>query len=111
MSPEVQHAWEWATRGGAGALRPAHGSTEEEAGVDISECKLKRPPDFHNESQAKHVLFWVETDSKPVINHHPDFLDHLQFTNWPDRELHPRLLYDKGHTIKKTREELGFEKK
>ena len=92
-------AWETAVR-----------ECKEEAGIDISECRLKRPPDFHSESKAKHVLFWVETNLKPVANHHPNFLDHCQFTNWPDHELHPRLLYDKGHSIKKTREELGFEK-
>jgi len=74
-------------------------------------CKLKRPPDFHSESAAKHVLFWVETDLQPIANHHPNFLDHSQFMSWPEHELHPRLLYDKGHSIRKTREELGFESK
>ena len=92
-------AWETAVR-----------ECKEEAGVDISKCKLKRPPDFHSESAAKHVLFWVETDLQPIANHHPNFLDHSQFMSWPEHELHPRLLYDKGHSIRKTREELGFEK-
>ena len=82
----------------------------EEAGVDIRRCVLTRPPDFHSESQAKHVLFWVETELRPVHDHHPNFLDHSQFTTWPEHELHPRLRYDKGLTIQRTREELGFER-
>ena len=90
-------AWETAVR-----------ECKEEAGIDVSECKLKRPPDFHAGSAAKHVLYWVETDQRPVANHHPNFLQHEQFTSWPDHELHPRLLYDNGHLLKKTRNELGF---
>ncbi len=82
----------------------------EEAGVDISKCRLKRPPDFHSESMGRHALFWVETDMRPVAGHHPNFLDHAQLSTWPEHELHPRLRYDKGHIIKKTREALGFEK-
>ena len=91
-------AWETAVR-----------ECKEEAGVDIRECKLKRPPDFHSDSKARHVLFWVETDLQPITHHHPNFLEHSQFTEWPRHELHPRLLYDKGHTIQRTRQDLGFE--
>ena len=81
---------------------------KEEAGVDISECRLQRPPDFNSESKSKHVLFWVETKLEPIQGYHPDFLNHSQFTSWPENELHPRLLYDKGYIIKTTREKLGF---
>ena len=41
---------------------------KEEAGVDISNCRLKRAPDFHSDSHAKHVRFWVETDVQPILS-------------------------------------------
>ena len=93
---------------GRGFLAAAVREAQEEAGIDISKCKLKRPPNFHSDSTSKHVLFWVETDVQPIPNHHQDFLDQKQFTKMP-LELNPRLLYDKGYTMKMTREKLGFE--
>ena len=92
-----ESAWETAVR-----------ECKEEVGIDISECVLKRAPDFQSDSQAKHVIFWVEVDATPIRGHHANFLDHKQFTEWPKHELHPRLLYDKRGKIKQTREELGF---
>ena len=92
-----ESAWETAVR-----------ECKEEAGIDISECVLKRAPDFQSDSQAKHVLFWIEADATPIRGHHANFLDHKQFTEWPKHELHPRLFYDKRGRIKQTREELGF---
>ena len=84
---------------------------KEDAGIDISNCRLKRAPDFHSDSHAKHVLFWVETDLQPIVNFHVCFVDQSQFIRWPESELHPRLLYDKGLLIKKTREAIGFVEK
>ena len=85
---------------------------KEEAGVDISQCILKRAPDFHCDSHSKHVVFWVETNLEPDPMHHPNFLEHVRYERWPDNDshpLHPRLLYDKGFLLKKSRKELGFE--
>ena len=95
----TESAWETAMR-----------ECQEEAGVDVSKCLLKRAPDFHCESKSKHVLFWVETDMRPVGGHHPNFLDHSQFMKWPELELCPRLQFDKGGRIRQTRQELGFER-
>ena len=86
---------------------------KEEAGVDISQCILKRAPDFHRDSNSKHVVFWVETNQLPDPGYqNPNFLDHVCHSRWPDNDthpLHPRLLYDKGSLLKKSRKELGFD--
>lgn len=96
-------------RGGEVAWETAVRECRERAGVDVESCVLHRKADFHCESQAKHVVFWVETDSAPLLNHHPDMLRHQQFRTWPGTELHPRLLYDKGFVLRASRQELGFE--
>lgn len=82
---------------------------QNEAGVDIRGCILKRAPDFHSESQAKHVVFWVETRVPPVQDHSAAYLKHTLNSRWPVEEVHPRLRYDKGFLLAASRQALGFQ--
>ena len=95
--PEAgENAWEAAVR-----------ECKEEAGIDLSDVHLCRPPIFHPESAMQSVIFWVETDAVPVQGAHPNMVEYRQFQSWPE-PLIGRLKYDQGSLLKKEMEELGF---
>ena len=80
----------------------SRGECKEEAGIDLSDVRLRRPPVFHPESTMQSVIFWVETERRQ---------SRVRTRTWSSTANSSRgrsLKYDQGSLLKKEMVVLGF---